>query len=456
MTMKKEDYLKTVTEQMRCQKARKMVADELESHIDDQTDAFTEMGMEPDEALEKAVAEMGDPVETGVMLDHAHRPEMAWSMIVLIAAVSVISILVQYIICTGSAGNNSGTVIKQAASTAAGFAVMIGIYFLDYSTIAKYAKPAAAVFLGFQFVNIFFTGTMVNGASNYMKIGKLTVSLSMLMFLFIPLYGALLYLYRGGGYKALLKSILWMLLPAVLSFCIPSLAVAVNLFAVMFVMLTIALVKGWFHVNKRAVIGVSWSLVIGLPAALTAAALTSRLSFLAEYQTMRIQAWIHPELYDQGYTSIRETLETSRLIGQNKESLDMMSSWWQNRNTDYILMHITTYYGILAAAALIILLAWLIFKIFRISAGQKNQLGMLMGCGCGLVFGSQTLFYVLQNFGFLPPTSVYLPLFSYGGTGTIVSYILLGILLSIHRYQNILPAEIKCGRKAEVPALKNE
>ena len=455
--MNKEEYLKLVTEQMRCEKARKMVADEMEGHIDDQAEAYVEMGMHSDRAMERAVAEMGDPVETGVMLDHTHRPKMAWEMIALIAVISVVGLLVQYVISSGNAEYGYDPVVRQAVSVVVGFFVMIGIYFLDYSTIGKCARPAGAVFLLFMFVNIFFTGTMVNGAVGYMKIGSVHVSLTMLMYLYVPIYGAVLYSYRGGGYKALEKSFLWMILPSLLSVRIPALNLAVSLFAVMFIMLTIAVVKNWFRVNKKAVLCVSWGAVVLMPAAFIIAALGDLLPFLAEYQTMRLKAWVNPGIYDQGYqiTKFREMMETSRLIGRNQEGLNVAKDWWQATNTDYILMHMTAYYGLLAAAVLVALLAWLILKIFKISVTQKNQMGMMMGCGCGLVFGVQTVMYVLQNYGIMPPSSVFLPLFSYGATGTVVSYILLGILLSIYRYQNIIPAEIKSGKKVEITAIKN-
>lgn len=112
--MNKEEYLKTVTEQMRCEKARQMVADEIAGHIDDQAEAFTEMGMDAGEAMQKAVEEMGDPVEAGVLLDRAHRPKMAWGVLALIAVISVVSIFVQYIISSGAEGYESWYPLRQA------------------------------------------------------------------------------------------------------------------------------------------------------------------------------------------------------------------------------------------------------------------------------------------------------------------------------------------------------
>ena len=95
-------------------------------------------------------------------------------------------------------------------------------------------------------------------------------------------------------------------------------------------------------------------------------------------------------------------------------------------------------YGIIAAAVIIALLVGLIIKIFHISFKQKNQLGMIIGAGCGMVFLMQTVTNIMVVFNLIPMTGVSLPLFSYARTGIIVSYILLGIVLSIYRNKDIL------------------
>ena len=124
-------------------------------------------------------------------------------------------------------------------------------------------------------------------------------------------------------------------------------------------------------------------------------------------------------------------------------------------NSDYLLTHIISYYGILAAIGIVLLLIVLIEKIFRISLVQKNQMGMMMGLGCGLVLSIQAAAFILQNIGLYPTTTVFLPLFSFGGTGTLVSYMLLGILLSIYRYQNIPSAKTRKKKRLKITFVDN-
>ncbi len=44
----------------------------------------------------------------------------------------------------------------------------------------------------------------------------------------------------------------------------------------------------------------------------------------------------------------------------------------------------------------------------------------------------------MMNTGILPSSSVYCPFLTYGGTGVLVTNTLIGLLLSIYRYQDVL------------------
>ena len=59
-----------------------------------------------------------------------------------------------------------------------------------------------------------FFALQINGAVRWIGVGGFSVSLSLMSWLFLPLYGAVLYRYRGEGYGAVLKAIVWMLLIA--------------------------------------------------------------------------------------------------------------------------------------------------------------------------------------------------------------------------------------------------
>ena len=117
--MKKEEYLRCVTDQIRCKKACPGIEKELEDHITDQAEMYLKKGMTEEQALKKAIAEMGDPVQVGVELDRIHRPQMSWGLVLLAGILGIISIVLQYGL--KSHGYEMGFPQRQLLFTVVGF-----------------------------------------------------------------------------------------------------------------------------------------------------------------------------------------------------------------------------------------------------------------------------------------------------------------------------------------------
>lgn len=141
-------------------------------------------------------------------------------------------------------------------------------------------------------------------------------------------------------------------------------------------------------------------------------------------------------------------LNQVKLIGKSNNAWEQLNEF----NSDYILVFISTYYGIMVATAVCILIICLAVKLFRISGKQRNQLGMLIGYGCGMVFGISILVNVGENIGILPTMESFLPFISSGFLSNCTSYILVGLVMSIYRYKNTLAT----GSRAEYKKLIKE
>lgn len=142
--MDRQKYLDLLTNQIRCEKARLAVRSEIESHIEDQKNAFIAEGMEASEAEQEAIREMGDPVDVGISMDRIHRPQMAWGMIFLIGLMSLLGFLLQYRQYTDMADGlrevYSFNPVTSFGVMMVGFLLMIGVCYADYSRIAGKAK----------------------------------------------------------------------------------------------------------------------------------------------------------------------------------------------------------------------------------------------------------------------------------------------------------------------------
>ena len=436
--MKAEEYLKTLTDQIRCKMAREAVRDELLCHIEDQKAAFISEGMEQDEAEEAAVLEMGDPVETGNEMDRIHRPKMAWGMIALIAVLSIAGYVVQKLIEAKvvEAGGYNWLGSKNLLFLAAGLVIMIGVCFLDYTRIGKYARKIMISVDVLVFVGITFFALMLNGAANFIWIPVIgPITIEYILLLTVPLYAGVLYSYRGQGYRAVVKGILWMILPVWLALRIPRLTTSVTLALSFVIMLVIAVWRNWFRISRKKTLAGIFAGTVIAPAMVGA----YYWFFGASYQQERLRMILtrDPNESGAGYTVgiIRQLLGDSRIAGAGNLSLEASQvPVFQ----DFVLSGVIAYYGILAAVIFVGLLLFLLVRFLKISLGQRNQLGMLMGAGCSVLFLVEAAFYLLTNLGVIY-VGTFCPFLSYGGTGTMVTYILLGLLLSIYRYQNTAP-----------------
>lgn len=438
--MRVEEYVNTVTEQIRCVKARELVSGELRNHIEDQAEAYEADGMFEEEALEKAVREMGDPVEVGVSLDRVHRPQISVEMLALVGIISILSIVVHAALAGYSQElDGAGYVYlrRHILYVLCGYVLMLAVYRLDYSILARYGKCAALGFLLFLLIGSRLGLTNINGANLYIILGPVKLFLPMIMYLYVPLYGSVLYQYRGEGYGAIGKIFLWTVVPVWMALRIPSLNLAMILYVAFAALLAVAVWHGWYRVSRWKVLTALGAGVLAMPILLFEIVYIPT-GHLASYQAARIQAWLSS---DPAYDSIRtlegRLLRSSHLLGRNEENISLLGQV-SGFNSDYILVSLTSLYGVLAGVLAAALILFLVMKIFRISFRQKNQLGMILGCGCGMVFLLQLLMCLASNLGVFPSTSTVLPFFSSGGSGMIVSYILLGLVLSIYRYKNIL------------------
>ncbi len=457
-----EEYIRILTEQIRCKKARDLVGNEMRAHMEDQAFSYEEQGMDRREAVQMAVKEMGDPVEAGISLDRIHRPQMAWGMVALMAVIGLISILVHIAIeikmTEASLGHDY--IAKQIAYTGIGFLIMLGICMVDYSVIARNARAVTLCLWCLLILAHLTIRIEVNGAARWICILGIPIDLVSFTYLFVPLYGAILYKYRGEKWKGIIKSLLWIFVAVFPNQLFPDLSAGVALTGMMLLLFSFAVWMDWFKIRnrKRFLILFGIGVIAAVPILFLFLWATGQ---IAPYQGQRLAAFIGAfkgegrEGVNYVFFQNRDLISQSRFWGAGRaEYLEGMLPG-NMFNTDYILTFLASCYGYVTIILLAALFGVFIFRIFQVAFRQKNQVGMMMSCGCGMVFLVLTILYFMENISLLPIMSSELPFFSAGATNKIISFILAGIVLSTYRFKSILPKELpqkKSGGK--IPRLK--
>lgn len=443
------EYLKTVLEQIRCKKVHPYIEEELRAHMEDQIEECMTAGLSYEEAEQWAIEDMGSAVETGVALDQIHRPQIAWNLVGFIAILSVMGIVIHWMITKSiSTGlENELAAVNTRGSSLYGLHVVLGlicmiiVYLIDYTRIVRYARLIGAGFLLVIIMGFFGYSPMVNGMHLFFQINGFNVSYFSLSMLYVPVYSAICYHYYGKSYSGLARCIFWLVAPTTLlyllrSFSFVTLAMLVGC---MLVILSIAIWNNWFQLAKKRSLAFLWLGFAGCP--FISLGLFYGFHLLKEYQMDRIRFILSGSSAWNAYLQqIRRFVISSHWVGQGDQ---MMDHNFAGFNNSFILTYLSTRYGILAGVLATCLVATLILLVFHSSFAQKNQAGMLMGCGCGMVLLSNTFISIFMNMGIIPATSTFFPFLSVGGSNLILCYILMGIVLSIYRYKNVYPKHIR-------------
>ena len=447
-----ETYLEKLLSQIRCKKARPYIAEEIRDHIECQIADNLSEGMSYEEAEKNAVTDMGDPVEVGISLDRIHKPKIAWKLLVIVGILSLLGILIQQSILRQPGFQELETWRQEVyryttegfvSCIVIGFLLMCVIYFLDYTLIAKYSRFIGVLILilgGLRLTSFF--GVDINGVGDWVGFGMFRVSITSLMMFYVPIYGAILYKYRDGGFMALCKALLWLILPVFITFRIPSLGVAVIMMISMLMELTVAIWKGWFQLPVKKTIIVLGLFLAGLPVLLLAAMYAFHM--LAVYQEARIRSY---------FTASGDAYYMTSMLHKFNENI----SFWGNSGNDvleglpefnkaYVFSYILNSYGKSAGIVVVVLLAALVVFMFGTSVRQKNELGTVMGFGCGMIILLNVLLNLAGIFGWIPLTTTFLPFLSVGRDNILLSYALVGIILSIYRYKDVYPKKFKASQ----------
>lgn len=448
-----ETYLEKLLSQIRCKKARPYIAEEIRDHMECQIEDNLSEGMTYEEAEKNAVADMGDPVEVGISLDRIHKPKIAWKLLVIVGILSLLGILLQQSIFSQPGYQDLEIEMQQryryaaegfASAVAIGFLLMCVIYFLDYTVIAKYSRliGGAILILGGLHVAGFGGFDYANGIGSWIGFGRLRVAVTSLMMFYVPIYGAILYKYRDGGAFALCRAILWLILPVFITSRIPSLGVAVIMMVSMLIELTVAIWKGWFRLPVKKTLICMWMLFAVVPVLLLAGMYAFHM--LEVYQEARIHSYFTASGDANYMTAMLHKFNENILLWGNsgKDVVGGLPEF----NQDYIFSYILNSYGMIAGIVVITLLAALVVFIFGTSVRQKNELGMVMGFGCGMIILLNIFLNLAGIFGWIPLTSTFLPFLSFGRNNILLCYALVGIILSIYRYKDVYPKRFKASQ----------
>jgi rod shape determining protein RodA len=381
-------------------------------------------------------------------------PRVDWLMLGAIAGLMLVGIAFIYSAST-SADANSRFWIKQGIFYTAGVAIAVGICFIPYETISRFAT------VGYWFsvvllIAVMLFGTTRFGAKRWIDLGFFQIQPSEFAKIAMIFMQAS-FLSRSPEElkdpKLFMKALGLILLPFILILKEPDLGSALVLFPIGFGIMLVAGVPMKFL--RRFIGGVSLLVVLLLVDILFAP--PSWQIKLEEYQRHRLLVFFGrdfaPKNASEADKQRLRQLQKDKSYNVEQALISVGSGgltgkgWRQGTqnalgylpravaHNDFIFSVIAEEKGFLGSVMVIGLYSVLIFSGIKIAYQARDRLGKLLAVGVVTMLFSHIFINIGMNIRLMPVTGIPLPLLSYGGSSVLCSLIAIGVLQNVYIYR---------------------
>lgn len=407
-----QDFLMAVCGQVRCKQAHRRIISELQHHIDDQTEGFIAEGLSPDEAVAKAVCEMGDPVLVGQQLDREYRPKPPYAVMAGLCVLLLVGIVFRFTL-VGPLG------FKDVGYLALAVGLFFTAYFCDFTKLAKPTVLWGALG-GICILAVFFIAMFRFKLSS----AAVRIPWPFLLLLALPILAGLIWYYSSKGLRGIL-----LCLGATLGLCI-----CFGFLSVSYMFITVAsfVLLLLYAIFAKVFGGKRWrnAATVVLPACLP---LVYLVTFGGHYFARRFSTALFPQSDPMGAgfmaLSVRNALSGSTLLqGAQDPVLSKFSG-----HMDLQLSSLINNYGWAFFWAICGLLALFAVVLLIVCLKQRNLLSRLLSMSVALAFICQAASYIIFNLGFTLVSPLPLPFITSGFASLVINALLMGLLASALR-----------------------
>ena len=417
-----EEYLNNICTHIKHSEVHQQIRLELEDHIEEITAEYISQGTPEDEAVNKAIAQMGDAAHIGKRLNQIHKPRPEWSILALTLLFTSLGLAALFFIQNTVLAVPFPMFELSLGFFFTGTVILVGIYFFDYRKIRPYSKY---IYLGTMLVLTYtiFWGIQANGSKSWLSIGPFFINFVQVSpYLFIVALAGIFDNWDWSNSKQLLYALLLLLVPPVLILGAPSLSAAV-IYLIASIVLSVVSGLKLKHVLVVMVSGIGVLLLFIMS---------------APYRLERFFVFLNPASDPQGvgylYLQIKKAISTSGLLGQG---FTLQPGLIPEIHTDFIFTYIIYTFGWIAGFIIASLTVLFLVRIARIALVVKTNYARLVISGLAAIFTAQFLWNILMNLGAAPISGIGLPFISYGGSQFVMNMAAIGLISSVYRRKNI-------------------
>ncbi len=168
------------------------------------------------------------------------------------------------------------------------------------------------------------------------------------------------------------------------------------------------------------------------------------LLFIESYRLERITIWLDT-LFDRTYMFSDQkrqimnsiyAISSGGLSGKGIGMSEFSKFRLSQSYSDFIFSIYVEEFGLIGAFVLLVLFAFLIYRIFKIAMECDDIFGFTIAAGTGILILLQIIINIGVALAILPTTGIPLPFISKGGTSLLILLILVGVVLNISSSNN--------------------
>ena len=322
---------------------------------------------------------------------------------------------------------------KQAAISFGCIIIALGISQIDYHILTKFT----GVLYGMAAILMILVktplGRTANGARRWLNLGPLSFQPSEVAKIAVIVCLSYMIVNMGRNIKTLKAFMILAGSGSALAFlayaCTDNLSTAIIIFCITMGLIFIAhpKVKPFLIAAGVGIVLIIFFVMI----------LSSSLETSSSFRLRRILVWLHPEDFasGDGYQTIQAlyAIGSGGFLGRGLgNSIQKLGSVPEAQN-DMIFSIVCEELGILGGIILLLLFAYLLYRLFFIAQNAPDLFGSLMVSGIFIHIALQVIFNIAVVLNLMPNTGVTLPLVSYGGTSIVFLMSEMGLALSVAR-----------------------
>ena len=366
-----------------------------------------------------------------LFFDKIKGDKIIWSIVLLLAIFSFLPVY--------SASSNFGNgfilsnLIKHVAIVLVGIVIMYSIHLIPY----KYFKGLSLIFLPFIIAILLFTslqGNLIDGAnaSRWIKLPIIGLSFqpssmaTVILMVYVSFYLSKNFNKNINFSKTIFP--LWIPIILVVFLILPS---NFSTAAMIFLMIITLIFIGGYPFKYLLGIGFSGIILFSL-FFLTVKNYPDLMPNRIDTWVSRIENFTSSENSENNYQILRakSAIATGMVFGVGAGKSSMKNILPQS-TSDFIYAIITEEYGTIGAISILLLYLLLLFRIIIVSYKSDTIFGQLLALGAGLPIIFQAFINMGVAVQLFPVTGQPLPLISTGGTSIWMTFLALGIVLSV-------------------------